>query len=57
MLGWIRAAVEKDCRGTRIIVKEEEEEKEKKVGCVKVCLCLGLGKGWQVKQGKLDVTR
>lgn len=56
MLGWIRAAVEKDCRGTRIIVKEEEEE-EKKVGCVKVCVCLGLGKGWQVRQGKLDVTR
>lgn len=55
MLGWIRAAVEKDCRGAHIIVKEEEEEK--KVGCVKVCLCLGLGKGWQVKQGKLDVTR
>jgi len=38
MLGWIRAAVEKDCRGTRIIVKEEEEEEEEqqKVGCMKV---------------------
>lgn len=55
MLGWIRAAVEKDCRETRIIVKEEEEDN--KVGSMKVCVCLGLGKGWQVRQGKLDVTR
>jgi hypothetical protein len=51
MLGWIRAAVEKDCRGTRIIVMEEEENK---VGSMKVCVCLGLGKGWQARQGKVS---
>lgn len=47
MLGWTRAAVEKDCRGTWIIVKGGKESQVRVYGWMFV---LGLGKG---KVGKV----